>query len=368
MNIPFSNIPPFFRKQTVDHILEVVKKEESLQLIALPGAGKTMLAKFLVMKYGFEYLDLNITGSNTIDLVLNNPKIGKSPLVIIFDSLDLLNREQSKNLFQTLAGIKDKFRPDLSYLFLFEREIIKTEKLLPFGGLGTSLTENVLYLPPLDEDQSNWYIKECEKLNSSNLNTKQIKTIFKISGGFPRTLKQLTRLAAKGQLEKVVSDPMSDIHLNYHFEQLLESLSPEKDILKKITAKEFVSPNNDDLSALRNLFIIDEKNNLLLPLFAKFLQQKFSLSFEEKVGEKIVVKAQLTANEYSALDYLEKHFGKICSREEISNSIWGEKTSLEVTNHAIDQLLHRLRLKLTEAQPPIKLQTIRKRGHRLSFS
>lgn len=368
MEITFSGIPPFFRQKIIEYVLEIVKKGESLQLVALPGAGKTMLAKFLVSQFVFEYIDLNLAGENAANLVLKNPKIGKEPLVIIFDSLDLLDRPLSKNLYQTLAGIKDKYRPNLSYIFLFDREIIKMENLLPFGRLGTCLTENVTYLPLLNQKESLWYIKECEKLYLSNLDDKQIKIISEISGGFPRTLKQLTRLAGKGQLERVIINPSSEIHLNYHFEQLLESLFLEKETLKKIIAKEFISQNNDSLSALRNLFIVDDKNNFLLPLFTKFLQQKFALSFEEQIGEKIIVKAQLTANEYSALNYLEKHFGKICSREEISNSIWGEKASLEVTNHAIDQLLHRLRKKLSEAQPPVKLQTIRKRGHRLSFA
>jgi DNA-binding winged helix-turn-helix (wHTH) protein len=46
-------------------------------------------------------------------------------------------------------------------------------------------------------------------------------------------------------------------------------------------------------------------------------------------------------------------------------AVWGEMGLGEVADHALDQLLHRLRRKLTSASPPTILKTIRGRGIKL---
>ena len=185
-----------------------------------------------------------------------------------------------------------------------------------------------------------------------------------------RTIKRLVQAFTAGQtLKEVSQNPAANIHLDYHLEQLFEALATEKETLRNLVLDKTQSGDEKNIKILKNLYIIDSNGKFIHPLFSSFLREKFSSKpdFEETLAEKIHLKTQLTANEYRALTFLFAHDGEICPREKIATAIWGENASLDISNHALDQLIHRLRKKLKSAEPVVTLETIRGRGHRLTY-
>lgn len=57
-----------------------------------------------------------------------------------------------------------------------------------------------------------------------------------------------------------------------------------------------------------------------------------------------------------------KNKGVIIDREDLITQVWGEK-ALDIADHALDQLIHRLKIKV--ALEGYKIETIKGRGHRL---
>lgn len=403
MQTPFAEFPVDFRESTLSQILEIVGRGECLQLVALPGSGKSMLTQLLCKyppilhfhlkdkapNYTFIHLDLNFITAKNPETLLNffyaniaphdpatHPTIQQvsqaiknylttpqKKLILILDSFELLAEPSLEGFFRILKSLRDQNRFNLSFIFVVEREIGQPEKLRLFSYLGTLLSENYVFLPVLTDKEAQWFLAENERQLGKKVKNPEI--ILGLSGRFARTIKQLCQITTTGELETVKVNPTANIHLNYHFDQLWEALAPEKQTLAHLISLQLTATDQENITTLQKLNLVNTKNEIVLPLFARFLEEKLQPKLGDKVGEKITLTCKLTANEHAALNYLQEHANEICDRAHIAAAIWGEEASLNSTNHALDQLLHRLRTKLTTASPPLTLETIRGRGFRL---
>jgi DNA-binding response OmpR family regulator len=118
------------------------------------------------------------------------------------------------------------------------------------------------------------------------------------------------------------------------------------------------------------------KNGFLtIPLFSDFIKEKqtagakrdehFSINeaLEILKGD-IVFSDKLTSLEYKLLKFMIENKERVLEKEEIINAVWQEaKTTLGVTDQALDQLIFRLRKKVEEdPNNPQHVQTIKGRG------
>ncbi len=88
------------------------------------------------------------------------------------------------------------------------------------------------------------------------------------------------------------------------------------------------------------------------------------LRMGEKLGELWIDEKQvsLTKQEYEFMIYLHKRAGNVCTREELISEVWPEVLDTNgVSNAAIDQLVHRLRLKV-ESDPSQPKRLISRKG------
>jgi DNA-binding winged helix-turn-helix (wHTH) protein len=112
---------------------------------------------------------------------------------------------------------------------------------------------------------------------------------------------------------------------------------------------------------------------LAIPILYDYLKEKslsqvqrgFSINEAGEIlqGE-AVLSDKLTSLEYKLLKYLLANQGKILDKEEVIGAVWQEgKTTLGVTDQALDQLIFRLRKKIEEnPNEPSHIQTIKGRG------
>ncbi|KEI01900.1 response regulator transcription factor [Clostridium botulinum] len=110
------------------------------------------------------------------------------------------------------------------------------------------------------------------------------------------------------------------------------------------------------ISKRMNKNILQEKNELLVGKL-KILKKERKLIIDSK--EEIV----LTYKEFEVLNCLCENKGKVFSREELLNKVWGY--DFEGTTRAVDILIQRLRKKLGKYQNYIK--TLYKAGYKLEI-
>ena len=80
---------------------------------------------------------------------------------------------------------------------------------------------------------------------------------------------------------------------------------------------------------------------------------------EVKLSEK------LTLSEFKIFNYLANNKGLICTRDLIISEVWGDNATKDVSDHALDQIISRLRKKIKISGNNVYIETIRGRGHRL---
>jgi len=91
----------------------------------------------------------------------------------------------------------------------------------------------------------------------------------------------------------------------------------------------------------------------------------------DKVGRRVWVRRQeltppLSLAQYRALELLYDGEGRVCSRDEIVETVWGEEEAEGVTEQAIDALIRRLRDRLAELDPEHQY-VVTVRGHGFRF-
>lgn len=133
-------------------------------------------------------------------------------------------------------------------------------------------------------------------------------------------IKRLNEIAKEGgDIDETIDNPRLNAHVNYQLELMKEGFK-------------------------------GNKNYFDVPIYNTFI-----------AGGNF--RTEFTKLENMALKYLNKNLNVIVDREDLIQTIWGEHASQNVADHALDQLIHRLKIKLKDKN--IKLETIRGRGHRL---
>ncbi|PIR80087.1 MAG: hypothetical protein COU25_01990 [Candidatus Levybacteria bacterium CG10_big_fil_rev_8_21_14_0_10_35_13] len=155
------------------------------------------------------------------------------------------------------------------------------------------------------------------------------------------------------------------------FEQTLLATSS----LSRPQADQQLATSFQDIAFLENVGLIKE-NLLTISLFSDYLKEKSqNLEANEQIsinetGEivkgSLVLSDKLTSLEFKLLKFMLSSKDRVLGKEEIINAVWGEqKTTLGVTDQALDQLIFRLRKKIEEnPNTPTYIQTVKGRGFR----
>ncbi|MFC1790310.1 winged helix-turn-helix domain-containing protein [Patescibacteria group bacterium] len=385
-----------FRRKTIGKILKVISLGESLQLIGLPGSGKSYLLTSLSLNQQVNkiipyYLDWNLllekTPTNFLKIILTKVCPGSSlkkklslekqltfcfekifnqdnkKVVLIFDEFGSLPHLQLKSAYQLLKSFQNQYKNKLCFIFGTRLPIYGSKNLKKFGSFATILQENLVHLPSLDFNNTLTFINILKQQINFKVTPAQTKKIYRLSGGHMRTIRNLVILLAKNK-NLVKIDYSSSPQLVYTFEQILNYLpiSPLELInLSGLTPKQ--------LELLKRLRIITPTGQPRTKLLFKYLTKKYSPpGYQESVGQDLCLLVQLTANEHHCFRYLVQNKDQIITREKLIETIWGKNASLAISNHALDQLIFRLKKKLQAAtKPPVVLETIRGRGHRLTI-
>lgn len=114
------------------------------------------------------------------------------------------------------------------------------------------------------------------------------------------------------------------------------------DEIKVALVQEFVFVSSDATLPLDQSHLREQSSSKKL-----FIEQKARRVW---LGDKELT-PPLSVSQYSLLFYLYENEGKVVTREQIVDAVWGEKESIGVTEQAIDALVRRLRSRLNKQDP-----------------
>lgn len=345
INVHQLELPNNFREDFLKRLFQVVKSAESGMIIGPAGIGKTLTLELLEEKAiqklylpngEITCVHLNLQSVSAEEIANKFTSLDLSPaskLLIIADNAEALESEKGRSLIQRLKDIREQYRPQTTILLAAERNVLGTEAFSENSSLRSILMENILYISPLNEIESKSFAQAIAKQMSFKLSEKLLKKLVESSGGAPRIIKRLVKLAQTDEkhLLEILENPSLDQKLSFD----LESLA-------------IFTHSNPNYSF----------NSPLLSTLRPKTETK------DKIAG-VQFSTTLTKQEFALAKTLIENKGELIGREEMIKAIW--PTNLyETSEHALDQMIHRLKKKLESATPKCTLVTYRGRGAKIS--
>lgn len=270
----------------------------------LPEPSALALLRLIAFHVGVKWLNLDTAA---LSLAISARIKGRKTIVVI-DSLDKILVESYRPLFSFLKALRDQNKYRLTYVFLTTSPLSSRWQSL-LGDLYPLVAEHIEPLPPLDPDEYDLF--------GWSPTVAQMKKITRLSGGIPA----LVKICAQLLRDHLEPDPQSHPRLKAQLEQMTTELAgtpPPATFMASQIFKQYWTTHTP---------------------------------------------TELSASETRLLDVLKHHQGQIVPKDHICQAVYPDvKNYAGVSDHAIDQLIHRLRAKIRDKYT---LVTHRGRGYQL---
>ena len=295
-------------------------------------------------------------------------------IVFLFDRFEDYISVVDDEFFANLRVLRNRAKYQFSVVFSLNRPLEETLEATLMSDFYEFIAGKVVYLPIYDKPGIDFRINYLEKITKQKLEKKLLGELLELTGGHSN----LMRLSCEALLATEQKFDNKLILRKFLLEQkpvrsalfgIWNALTPsEQNFLEgegKIEEKYL-----ENVGLIRDGFPT-------IPLLYDYLKEKSTQQKQtnfvlNEAGEilqgEIVLSNKLTSLEYKLLRFLLENQDKILGKEEIINAVWQEgKTTLGVTDQALDQLIFRLRKK-TEENPnnPTHIQTVKGRGFKFT--
>lgn len=291
-------------------------------------------------------------------------------IVFLFDRFETYIPTVTTDFFNNLRSLRNRAKYHFSTVFSLNRPLEDVIEPLSMADFYEFIAGKIIYVPLTDIPIQTHRINQFLHMSGKSIEKKDREELIKLTGGHGKLLKNC--------LEAFVSQ--DHIKLN---ESFLLSAKPVLGALYEIWY--YLSPSEQqyfldstkeiDTSFLEHIGLVH--NDLVtIPLFNTFIslqkeqtvttQGKFT--YDEKTHSIIkdtrIISETLTMSEFRLLRYVLENPGTIISRDEIIGAVWKDaKSTLGVTDQALDQLIFRLRKKIEDdPNNPVYLTTVKGRG------
>ena len=357
--------PENYREREIALLLSYAKAGECAAVIGLSGSGKSNLLGFIAnrlapMQRSIKYVmvDCNrLAGASragffsmlrrtiepapapiissvedelsTLEDTMTELLSNDSGLCFLLDRFDAL---YTLTDFPILAGnlraLRDRFKYQLTYLIGTRRPVDEHTELaeLFFG--------HTLWLGPLSRSDALWSARRDSQrfagLSQSDWQEAVLEKLVDISWGYPALLRAVCEAYASGAPPEPVTMMMHPAVARRVAEFWADAPTPEM---------------------VRQAGLVGQP----LLLTTKPAQSKIELDHSE-----------LTAKEHLLWEYLKRHVGEVCTKDDLVRAVWPEDVIYEqgVRDESLAQLVRRLRVKI-EPNPnePHFIQTVPGRGY-----
>ena len=301
-------------------------------------------------------------------------------VILLFDRFEEYVPMLSSEFFANLRVLRNRAKYHFSVVFSLNRPLEDLIEPTLFADFFEYVAGRIIYLPILDKIGLDFRISYLEKVSGKKTDKKTLDKILSLTKGHGR----LTILCLESvfSLEKLPLDNQQFISFLFSKRPIRSALFAIWNSLNQSEQKFFIDKKLEPIF-LENIFLAND-GVVTIPFFEEFIKTEIIVSekFKKNQNEQIIldentneikkgeliISDQLTSFEFKLLMYFLLNKDKILEKEEIINAVGGEqKTTLGVTDQALDQLIFRLRKKIEEnPNEPKYLLTIKGRGFKFS--
>lgn len=387
--------------------LKVIKRGENISLLFFPKIYRILYAKQLIdnaelqqkilgdkNRYSFIILNLDSSKINDINSLNQylasklNEEISSTPktfdkwisyyekrrhrLIVFVPEADLFLEDQSKHILDLLSRLADKYQHLIQIVSMFAVDITHPMfvKLLPSS---TILYQNIHYYPLYTKEDTSEFIDYLSKKWNFELELKMKDKIISEYGGHWWFVKEVVRQIATGD-----HDPFAIREgIKFRMQTVYDLLLPtEQKVLEKlITNKDLNKEEQHSLDYLKKMRFIDPQNQIIGVRFRIFLNELLITgigSLELNDGRitlnQIPLHHFFSRQEYRVMKYLLGKKNQVVTRDEIAKCIWPLNTENYYSDWAIDQVILRLRKRMTQLSiTPKILKSVRGKGYILKL-
>jgi len=295
-------------------------------------------------------------------------------IVFLFDRFEDYISVVDSEFFANLRILRNRAKYQFSVVISLNRPLEDTLEATLMSDFYEFIAGKVVYLPIYDKPGVDFRISYLEKITGKKIDKKLLGEVLELTGGHSN----LMRLSIESLLATDQQFANKLVLRKFLLEQkpvrsalfgIWNSLTPSE--------QNFLSgEGKNEEKYLDNVGLVKD-GFLTISLLYDYLKEKsneqkqngFSINEAGEIlhGE-LVLSEKLTSLEYKLLKFLLGNQGKIVSKEEVINAVWQEgKTTLGVTDQALDQLIFRLRKKIEEnPNNPSHIQTVKGRGFKFA--
>jgi DNA-binding winged helix-turn-helix (wHTH) protein len=362
-------------------IINVAQRSENATVLWLPGIGRTAVADALQNMTEIKNLFPDKALNNIIFAVLDINISVNFFLIQLEEVLEIYSQKQGirakiKDICDNgnqLIFILDNFNfsnPDL-IKYIYSLRNVNRQKINFWNFAFTSefysnrneptrdtiMSHNLIKIGYYTKEESYQWLEINKIKHNVKLNEELKSQIFEFSGGIPALMRcYLRQLANNVNIEIITS---SEEMMNIALDIWKRFTDKEKEVLERLELSLNFPPYKYELNYLKEQNVINEYNKINGTWIKLVVKPQESINIILKgeliIWDNLVINEHFTDKEIIILSLLLKNKGKIVSREDIGNEIWGNEANEKYSIWAIDQSISRLRKKLEHIGLPKNL-------------
>ncbi|MFN8493890.1 MAG: winged helix-turn-helix domain-containing protein [Caldilineaceae bacterium] len=330
-----------------------------------------------------DHLALHFTLQKAHELLIR--RAGKH-VVWLIDRFDTACQQLEVGVLNSLRNLRDRFKEQLSYVVFTRAPLARLRNPAEFDEFHEIVAPHTCWVGAMNGEDARWVAQQVINRYRKPLNESAIQQVYALTGGWPDLMKAGCSALASGELTE--EDPLAVWQ-----ERLLgltnsqrscrelwnDCSAPEQAVLAAI-ARRFDATNLDPaLTAYLSqvgLLQQDAEGALQIfsPLFEAFVKQQRRFTGPLSVRNGIAyigeypLPADLTMLELRLLDYLIRHAGQNCDKQDLVAYVWPDEKQVKgIRDDSLAQLKKRLCQKIEPGDKAwTYIETVHGRGYRLN--
>lgn len=299
----------------------------------------------------------------------------KLTISLLFDRFESIIPSLDTQFFSNLRTLRDRAKYRFECVFSLNRPLEDLIDPVLTKDFHELIADNRIYSSLKDGAWLTFRASYIEKAARQSLPEGVFDEVISLTGGHAR----LSKLSFESLVTEEKQDDLKNFLLKKPtiqnaLKEIWINLTPQEQMALK--DKMSFDTIKSTLPYLTDSSLVDE-NGITIPLFEDYIscvpvESGEKLSYNTTTKEILMgetsLSDKLSPSEFKLLRYLIENEGKICTKDEIITSIWGDQKSYEgVTDQALDQIFYRVRKKV-EKDPsnPKYIQTIKGLGYKLA--
>jgi DNA-binding winged helix-turn-helix (wHTH) protein len=304
-------------------------------------------------------------------------------IALLFDEFDAVFRTLDPSLFSTLRTIRDAHKGQVSYVVVVTDDLAHLrEDLTEVDHFYRLVGRNVCGLGPYGEMDARRMIDYLASQRSIKLSEEDMRCLIELSGGHAGLLKailsQLWDAPQKGELLEIAPALTEEPTVQAECRKVWASLpGGEQATLGTLVAEALADPHALRRLKRKGLVRVGQPQPLIFSsLFTDFVRQQalparrgvvISRSPRQVQIEERCVEI-LTELEFEMLCYLYEHRGRVCTKDELIQNVYGQqydRMTGGISDATLQTLVARLRAKIEpDRDRPRYIVTLRGEGYK----